>query len=369
MKVRRGSSLLAAALLLGPALVSQNARPAPETATALLNDSQLFALYARSLQLMEATAVSTPELTRAGAPLLADASQQLATLRVRPWDAAVNYKLLESLRVYVELAAAMPKPYPFPKAARDQFVELRDNLERAEAHFRAALEEQAKALRSPDPAQLAHYGDDNARVGPPKPGSRRIVFFGDSITDAWRLNEYYPGRDFLNRGIGGQTTGDMLQRFQADAINLKPEAVLILAGTNDLARGVPLTAIESNLTVMADLADLHGIRVILASLLPVNDAHKDENPQYERSRLRPPSSIRQLNQWMEGLCRERKYTYVDYYAALIDSGGSLKVEDSDDGLHPNSAGYRIMAPLALAGIDGKAAPSVQQKSRRKRLHL
>jgi len=367
--ILRCGAALVAALLSGPLLRSQPAEPASGRQSALLDDSQLAVLYTRTIQLMEATAVSTPELSRAGAPLLADVRQQLATLRTRPWDASINYRLLSSLRAYVELAGAMPKPYPFPKAARDQFVELRDHLERAEAHFRAQLEEQARDLRSPDPAELARYTDENARAGAPKPGSRRVVFFGDSITDSWRLNEYYPGRDFLNRGISGQTTGDMLQRFQADVINLKPESVLILAGTNDLARGVPLTAIESNLSVMTDLATLHGVHVILASLLPVNDVHKDENPQYERSRLRSPSSIRQLNQWIEGLCRERKYTFLDYYAALADSSGSLKAEDSDDGLHPNSAGYRIMAPLALAAIDRKNEPDMQQKHRRPRLRF
>ncbi len=334
---------------------------------ALLSDSQLLGLYGRSIQLMEASAVTAPELSRMGAPVVADARQTLTALHMRPWDSGINFQFIGNLRAYVALVDAAVKPYPLPKAAHDQFVELRDILERAEVHFRAKLDEQMKALRSSDPAELSRYTDDNARLGPPKPGNRRIVFFGDSITDGWRLNEYFPGRDFVNRGISGQTTGEMLQRFQSDVVNLKPEAVVILAGTNDIGRGIPLTAIESNLTVIADLAAMHEIRVVLSSLLPVNDVHKADNPQFERSLLRPPSSIRQLNQWIAGLCTQRKLVFLDYYGATVDAQGLLKAELSDDGLHPNGSGYRIMAPLVLAAIDAQPSTEVQQKRRRKRL--
>ena len=189
-----------------------------------------------------------------------------------------------------------------------------------------------------------------------------------SITDSWRLNQYFPEHDYINRGISGQITGEMLGRFKQDVLDLRPEAVLILAGTNDLARGVPVLTIENNYSMMADLADKHGIKVIFASVLPVSDYHKGENPAYEMTRIRPPQLIRALNDWLRSFCAQRGYTYLDYYSALIDSAGMLRPDLADDGLHPNPAGYRIMGPLALAAIQktvgGVTLP--QQKERRGR---
>ncbi len=133
---------------------------------------------------------------------------------------------------------------------------------------------------------------------------------------------------------------------------------------------MPLLAIENNLTMIADIADYYKIKVILASLLPVSDYHKDANPSYERSKDRSPSMIRSLNGWMESFCKDRGFTYLDYFSATVDGSGFLKTDLSDDGLHPNSAGYRVMAPLALAAIDktGRApVVPVQQKTRRHRL--
>ncbi len=323
------------------------------------------ALYRRTLQLMEAATVSTPELSRAGAPLIDDARQALANLHARSWDESFDHRFITAVRVFLELADAVPKPYPFPDAARRQMAEMRDNLTRAQASFAAALERDARALRSPDPAGVARFTDANARLGPPQPGNPRIVFFGDSITDFWRLNEYFPGKDYVNRGISGQTTGEMLQRFQADVIGLQPSAVLILAGVNDIARGIPLTAIEANLTSLFELASLHKIAVILASVLPVNDAGRAVDPNYARTGLRPPATIFQIDAWMERLCHERGCTFLDYYAKMVDGKAQLQTKLSDDGLHPNSDGYRVMAPLAQAAI-AEALGAEQPKGRRKR---
>ncbi len=218
------------------------------------------------------------------------------------------------------------------------------------------MEQKDRQLRSPDPNNLTRYMDDDSRIGPPKAEKPRVVFLGDSITDAWRMNEYFPDRDFINRGIGGQITSQMLGRMRSDVINLQPNAVLILGGTNDLARSISLNAIEDNLTMIADLADYHKIKVIFASVLPVSDYHKDVNPAYEMTPIRPPVLIRALNDWIKSLCTRRNFTYLDYYSEMVDAAGFLKADLADDGLHPNSAGYRIMAPLAQNAIESVVRP-------------
>jgi len=192
-----------------------------------------------------------------------------------------------------------------------------------------------------------------------------VVFLGDSITDGWRLNEYFPERDFVNRGISGQITGEMLGRMKADVIDLKPSFVLVLAGTNDIARGVAPEVIQNNLAMIAGLAEANKIKPMFASLLPVSDYHKDANPQNERTKLRPPAAIGALNDWIQRFCKERGYSYVDYFSALVDSAGLLKAELADDGLHPNGAGYRLMAPVALGAIDAvaRAAQPAPKKRR------
>jgi lysophospholipase L1-like esterase len=183
-----------------------------------------------------------------------------------------------------------------------------------------------------------------------------VVFFGDSITDFWRLNEYFPDRAFVNRGISGQVTGEMLGRLKADVIDLRPSAVVILAGTNDLSRGIPLTGIEDNLLMMADLCDTYKIKVILASVTPVSDYHKDVNKSYERTPMRPPVFIKALNEWIESFCANRHHIYLNYFQAMVDPTGQMQADLSDDGLHPNAKGYRIMAPLVLDAIQ-KAVPA------------
>ena len=195
-----------------------------------------------------------------------------------------------------------------------------------------------------------------------------MVFLGDSITDAWRLNEYFPGRDFVNRGISGQITGEMLGRMKADVIDLKPRAMLVLAGTNDLARGVAIPVIENNLAMIASLAEANNIKPLFASILPVSDYHKDVNPRFEMSKARPPAAILELNHWLRQFCGQHGYPYVDYFGAMVDKAGFLKAELADDGLHPNSAGYRVMGPVAQAAIDAIAAAK-PAKPAKKRLGI
>lgn len=213
---------------------------------------------------------------------------------------------------------------------------------------------------------MARYAEANRKLPAPIAGKPRVVFFGDSITDFWHLNEYFPDSDYLNRGISGQTSGQLLQRMKDDVIDLHPEAVLILIGTNDLARHVPLTAIESNYQTLADLAGANKVKVIFAAVMPVSDYHKDQDPVYERTPLRPAASITALNDWLQKLCTQRGYTYLDYYTALVDGSGQFQAELSDDGLHPNAKGYRVMAPLATAAIGKTLAPAETSQKPRKR---
>jgi acyl-CoA thioesterase-1 len=195
-----------------------------------------------------------------------------------------------------------------------------------------------------------------------------VVFFGDSITDFWRLNEYFPDRDFVNRGISGQITGEMLGRMKADVLDLQPAAVLILAGTNDLARNVPLVTIEDNYAMLATLAAANDIKVIFASVLPVSDYHKDRNPAYEMTKVRPPVYIKALNAWLQNFCAQKGCTYLDYSQALADDQGQLGSDLADDGLHPNAKGYRVMAPLVLTAIDKTliVQPVISAKPKKRR---
>ena len=204
---------------------------------------------------------------------------------------------------------------------------------------------------------LARYRGDNAKTAAPDKQEQRVVFMGDSITDSWddpKYGGFFPGKPYIDRGISGQTTPQMLIRFRADVIALKPKVVVILAGTNDIAGNTgptTLPAIEDNLTSMAELARANGIRSVLASLLPISDYEKTkEGKPIVRTMQRPPEQIKALNDWMRKYAVKNKLTYLDYYSAMIDEKGFLKEELSEDGLHPNQKGYAVMAPLAERAI-------------------
>jgi lysophospholipase L1-like esterase len=198
---------------------------------------------------------------------------------------------------------------------------------------------------------LGRYHDDNARLNPPALSEVRVVFMGDSITDGWgraQNSKFFPGKPYVNRGISGQTTPQMLIRFRPDVIALQPKVVVILAGTNDIAGNTgpeTLDFIEGNLTSMAELAKANGIRVVLASVMPVCDYIKPQTSQ------RPPEKILALNAWIKDYCARNGCTYLDYYSAMVDPHGMFKQELTYDGLHPNAAGYEVMAPLAQEAID------------------
>ena len=209
------------------------------------------------------------------------------------------------------------------------------------------------AVFTDDFGQLARYRDANAALKPPAVGENRVVFFGDSITDIWHLDQYFPGKPYVNRGIGGQTTPQMLVRFRQDVIELHPKIVIILAGTNDIAGNtgpMRLEDIEANYASLAELARAHNIKVIYSSVLPVhNYTPKSQDFFAQRS----PQKILALNRWLKDYCGDSSNSclYLDYFSAMVDDKGLLKKDLADDGLHPNDAGYKIMARLAEAAIE------------------
>jgi lysophospholipase L1-like esterase len=218
---------------------------------------------------------------------------------------------------------------------------------------RAQLEEYRKskaAVWMNDFAELGRYRDANAALPAPAPKESRVVFMGDSITDLWHLADSFPGKPYVNRGISGQTTPQMLIRFRPDVIDLHPKVVVILAGTNDIAGNtgpMSLQEIENNYASMADLARAHGIRVVFASVLPVHNY----TPQSESFFvLRAGDKILELNRWIRDYCARHGCVYLDYFSATVDDKGMLKRELAEDGLHPNHAGYALMAPLAEHAI-------------------
>jgi lysophospholipase L1-like esterase len=206
-----------------------------------------------------------------------------------------------------------------------------------------------------DFGELNRYREANAALKPPAEGENRVVFFGDSITDMWKLDESFPAKPYINRGISGQTTPQMLVRFRQDVIDLQSKAVIILAGTNDIAGNtgpMRIEDIEKNYASMAELAKVHDIRVIFASLLPV---HNYTPQSAELFAQRHPHAILELNSWLEDYCAANRHIYLDYFEHMVDDKGLLLRELAEDGLHPNKAGYAIMAPLAQAAIEKSLA--------------
>ena len=212
----------------------------------------------------------------------------------------------------------------------------------------AELEQQvARYLRLlGDWGGLTRYGSADAELDAPAPGESRVVFLGDDITEAWNADGFFPGRAYLNRGIRRQTTPQMLVRFRQDVVALKPAVVIIQGGTNDVA-GVsgPGTrgTLSDNIMSMTELAQANGIRVVLASILPICDCVSSQTS------LRSQVRIADFNQWIHGYAAEKGAVYLDYYSALAD-GRNFRPALTRDGLLPNAAGYAVMAPLAERAI-------------------
>jgi lysophospholipase L1-like esterase len=248
-----------------------------------------------------------------------------------------------TMTIAIDVCGQTTTPSQTATPAAAECAELKSRLDRAENRLK-------------DWPAHERYRNENLRLAPPSANEKRVVFMGDSITDSWdnpNNGGFFPGKPYVNRGISGQTTPQMLLRFRRDVIELKPKVVVILAGTNDIAGNTGPTTIEAiadNLTSMAELARLHGIRVVFSSVMPVSDYEvRDGNPIMQTTR-RPPEKIKALNAWLKDYAAKNKLTYLDYYSAMVDDKGFLKNELSDDGLHPNPAGYAVMNPLVEAAI-------------------
>jgi len=204
---------------------------------------------------------------------------------------------------------------------------------------------------------LSVYREANRSVWRGKPDKGRVIFFGDSITQGWDLDRSFPAAGYINRGISSQTTAQMLLRFRQDVVALKPQVVVILAGTNDIAENTgPATVeeIEDNLTSMAELAKINGIRVVMSSILPVG--------QYPwRTAIRPIEEISILNSWLAGYAIAHKLIYIDYFSEMQDGRYWMKSELSPDGVHPNAAGYAVMKAVAEPAILGALKKRRQQE--------
>jgi lysophospholipase L1-like esterase len=197
-----------------------------------------------------------------------------------------------------------------------------------------------------DWANLNRYQNENSTLQPLAAGQKRIIFMGDSITEGWPFSEFFTGKPYINRGIGGQTTPQMLIRFRADVIALKPSVVLIMAGTNDIAGNTgpsTLEMITDNIFSMAELAKVHKIKVILCSVLPAYDFSWKKG-------LHPAEKIATLNAMIKKYADANKILYLDYYSTMVNDQKGLKSTYSEDGVHPNKAGYEVMTPLAEKAI-------------------
>ncbi|WP_246474259.1 SGNH/GDSL hydrolase family protein [Arenibacter arenosicollis] len=201
---------------------------------------------------------------------------------------------------------------------------------------------------SQDWPNLERFSEDNKKIGPPLAGENRVVFMGNSITIGW-INtrpEFFKGKPYINRGIGGQTTPQMLLRFRQDVIDLKPKVVVILAGTNDIAGNTGPSSLEmivDNIKSMAELATTNGIKVIISSVLPAYDYPW-------RPGLNPNKKIPALNSLLKEYTEANGHIYLDYFTTMVDDRNGLPKKYAEDEVHPTAAGYAVMEPMVEAAI-------------------
>ena len=203
--------------------------------------------------------------------------------------------------------------------------------------------EQTLQAQNNDWADLNRYKEENLKLGLPAQEEYRVVFMGNSITEGWKqlFPEFFKDNLYINRGISGQTTPQMLVRFRPDVVNLKPKVVVILAGTNDIAGNTgpsTLEMIEDNIASMVEIAKANNIKVVLCSVLPVYDYPWKPG-------LEPAQKIVDLNKWIKDYAEKNEVIYVDYFSQMVDQHNGLKKEYSEDGVHPNLEGYKVMQPL------------------------
>ena len=212
----------------------------------------------------------------------------------------------------------------------------------------AAKQIAAMQVKLNDWPQLERYRAANAALPAPAAGEKRVVFYGDSITDAWarKPEEFFPGKPYVGRGISGQTTPQMLVRFQQDVVHLKPAVVVVLAGTNDIAGNTgPSTPemIEDNFMSMLAIARANNIRFVVSSILPAD--HYSWKPG-----VQPAEQIRAMNMRLKAMCEREHLVYLDYYSEMTNAKGGLDPDLAADGVHPTAKGYAMMSPLAGKAI-------------------
>ena len=214
--------------------------------------------------------------------------------------------------------------------------------------FMTALLFTGMELEAQDWANLNRFRAENSLVGAPSKNDKRVVFMGNSITQGWKDTrpDFFIKNPYINRGISGQTTPQMLIRFRQDVIALQPKVVVILAGTNDIAGNTgpsTLEMIEDNLASMAELANVNGIRVVLSSIMPVFDYPWKHG-------LEPAEKIVVINTWIKSYCEKKGFTYLDYFTSMADEKHGMKAELTYDGVHANAEGYKVMEPLVQEAI-------------------
>jgi lysophospholipase L1-like esterase len=268
----------------------------------------------------------------------------LASFRVAPAAVALWAGLVASMALFAQEPASKPETTAPPP------VKVQNATPTPMSAWEQAHQEQLKN----DWPWLARFKEADLKLAAPAPGESRVVFMGDSITEGWHFegpDGSFPGKPYVNRGISGQTSPQMVLRFRQDVIELQPKVVVILAGTNDIAGNTgPMTLeqTEDNLATMADLATANHIRVVLCSVLPAYDFGWHPG-------LEPAPKIVALNTWIKSYAAEEGYVYVDYHSAMKDQRDGLPPELSKDGVHPLPAGYAVMAPLVEAGIKSALA--------------
>jgi lysophospholipase L1-like esterase len=247
------------------------------------------------------------------------------------------FLLFATTHLGAQVAPATPQAPPAPAVPAPPQVSDAEK-------YRIEHEQQLRV----DWAQLKRYEAANLQVGPPATGQNRVVFYGDSITDAWIgvVPEFFQGKPYLDRGISGQTTPQMLVRMRQDVVDLQPRVVVILAGTNDIAGNTgPSTPemIEDNFKSMVEIARANGIQPVIASILPASDYPWKPG-------MEPGPKIVSLNTWLKSYAEKNGLVYLDYYAAMVNDKLGLPANLSSDGVHPNKAGYAIMGPLAEKAV-------------------
>ena len=292
--------------------------------------------FDRSIELMDASMTNVPGLARIGAPLLEAVKKTVEQIKAEGPKPTNVFSYWTQLRGYCTVLEAMPKGATIP-----QYEELLKITDATQIFLKQLMVDSEARLANPDRDQLGFYGERNRLVPAPSPTKPRVIFLGDSITEDWRLNEYFQNKDYINRGISGQITSQLLGRMRSDVLQLKPAAIIVQAGINDFGYGIAMDTIQGNFQMIADLARANGIKVILASMLPMRrDYDSDVNKK-----------VRVMNDWLNALSKQRGYTFCDYASFVGGSDGRMLKDLSNEGKHPNAAGYRQLAPAAQACIN------------------